>query len=119
MEQEKPKFAGVEIDLGGQSYIIPPLSLRQMKEYAEKLLSLGTVRLDNFLEKLDVAMPIIAAAFKRNYPDMTEEKLLDLVDVANFKYVIQAINGTNGLKEAKAGETRPVPELTGQISSVQ
>jgi hypothetical protein len=49
-------------------------------------------------------LPVLIAAMGRNYPDVTEEWLLDVLDVTTYFEVIRAVSGASGLKEKASGE---------------
>jgi len=41
---------------------------------------------------------------QRNYPDLTQEQLEDMLDAANIVPIIQAISRGSGMRPAKPGE---------------
>ena len=107
---QHPKFKGVEIELGGQTYTVPPLSLGQLERHEDTIASLSHVEGDKMFASFYRALPFIHDAFSRNYPEMTREQLADLIDLANFNDVLQAVMNASGLK--RAGETQPAQSNT-------
>ena len=100
---QKPKFEGVPVWMDGQEWTIPPLSVRQFRAHYTTLLDTD-VTPENWQEKVESRLPILLAAVQRNYPDVTEEQLLDMLDLKTFNVAMQAIANASGLRAAKPGE---------------
>jgi hypothetical protein len=103
-----PKFDGVKIKLGGEDYIVPPLSLRQVKKFQAIIeeqmeQSIGAAS-DGPLngDQVESMKTVILAALQRNYPELTEDWLEDNIDLGNLISVFVAAMGVNGLKKAAA-----------------
>jgi hypothetical protein len=96
---------GVTIQMGGQDWLVPSLTIGQLRRLkdARKALASGDE------EKVLAAIcTIVAAALSRNYPDMTEQKVEDLIDLQNRDEVVAAVLGNSGLTPGEAGAvTRP------------
>jgi len=98
---------GEEVSLGGTKYTVPALTLGQIRRMKDKIQALATLNPmtaddGNFNDFLDV----VHAALGRNYPDLTREQLVDLIDLRNVKPLMQAIVNASGFVpagEAKAG----------------
>lgn len=103
--------AGQPVVLGGREYTVPPLSLFHVRHFANQL---KTLDLSGGMdpEKLDLITQVVHAAMKRNYPDISQDQLLELLDLGNVYRVFEAVMGVSGFEPAKAGE--PVGELTGR-----
>jgi hypothetical protein len=89
--------------MGGEDFIVPPLSLGSIEFYQDRLdIFIGGMSKESIALMVDVAL----AALIRNYPDMTRERLLTIMDVANMNDVFGAVMDVSGLrrKEAEAGE---------------
>ena len=99
----KPKYEGVPVYMDGREWIVPALSLRQFKQHYKMLLDTDLTP-DNFPEKFPERFLIVLEAFQRNYPDLTEEKLLDMIDLRTFLTVMQAIAAASGMRPARPGE---------------
>jgi hypothetical protein len=120
---------GVKIVLGESEYIVPPLSLGQLRRFKDEFKKVDDARKaatslgdDQFFAVLDGSMPIILAALQRNYPSLTQEVLDNVIDIGNFQDVMQAVMAASGLKRVAPGENRPVPASTatnsGETSTV-
>ncbi len=115
---------GVEFNFGGgRVYTIPPLSLGALQRLQNKLASFSErTALDPV--SMGVVVEALHAALARNYPDLTEGEVSELVDVSQIGDVMAAVLDVSGLKrkaqaEAKNQAAQPVqtPALTGLPSS--
>jgi hypothetical protein len=109
-------FKGTQIELGGETYVVPPLSLVVLEELEPQFQELATASA-NLKERLRKLMPILLASFQRNYPEMTAGKLRELLDLPSLNLVVDAIMQANGFRMAKPGEPAPVQESTGAGST--
>lgn len=99
----KPRFEGITVYMDGREWVIPPLSVRQFRTYYSTLLDTD-VTPENWQQKVEAKLPIVLAAIQRNYPDITEEQLLDMLDLKTFTMVMAAIANASGLRAARPGE---------------
>lgn len=103
MAGSTPRFEGEEIELGGEKYIVPALSLRQIRELAPKLDKLDSTEAGlPQLEQITAVVDVLHAALSRNYPEMTQDQLLDLIDLGNMSALIAAAMRTSGLEKKVA-----------------
>lgn len=87
---------GIDTDIGGTVYTVPPLSLGAVERFQDRLAApTGSDIID-----------ITLAALKRNYPDLTRDELAEQIDVENVQRVIEAVMQISNLVP-KAGEARP------------
>lgn len=101
-----PTFEGKKITVGGTDWVVPPMNFKQIKEHKTLLESLGSLNPSDVKStKLLEVLPVILAAFQRNYPDMTMEKLEEIVDYGNFKAAFEA---AMGVEQGAAGKVTPV-----------
>lgn len=102
---------GRPVVLGGVMYIVPPLTLYAVRQFAERL---KTLDLSGGMDpdKLDLLAQVVHAAVKRNYPDMTYEELLEKLDLGNVHSVFEAVMGVSGFTPAAGGD--PPGESTGR-----
>jgi 1-deoxy-D-xylulose 5-phosphate reductoisomerase len=87
---------GVPISLGGNQYTVPALSLGQVKRLMPDIDSVtanGTPQ-DQVVSS---AIKITTAALSRNYPEITAEQVEEMLDLSNFKTVLDAVMGISGL----------------------
>jgi hypothetical protein len=99
----KPKYAGMPVYMDGQEWIVPALSVRQFRDYHQTL-SVPYKVDDDYAAYLKERLPIALAAMQRNYPELTEERLLDMLDLKTFLEVWRAIQNVSGLRPANEGE---------------
>lgn len=106
---EETKYRGIAVVLGTREYIVPSLSVRQYREHRELLSKPIEAKTDSeVLDVFDRYLPLIGVALRRNYPELSDDDLLDLLDLGNFREVLAAISGASGLQAVKAGEAAPV-----------
>ena len=95
-----PRFAGDPVDLGGMSYIVPPLSLGAVKALLPTIqrivIGQGGAVADPF-GQLDDVLDICHAALLRNYPELSRDALVELVDLTNFSELVAAVVRRSGL----------------------
>lgn len=90
------RVKGIPVDLGGTTYIVPPLALGALEQLKDALANFtGDVR-----EADQVATVIDAthASLKRNYPEITRAEVADLVDLENMMAVMEAVMDVSGMK---------------------
>lgn len=111
-------FAGVPIQLGDEEYIVPALSLSQVKSLRSSFVSMEQLRGqaqsiadEKFAELLDLAVPIIHAALARNYPSLSQESLYNLLDLDTMNQCLEAVLSASGLKRVRKGEPTPASNL--------
>jgi hypothetical protein len=114
---------GVEFDFGGgRVFTMAPLSLGVIQRLQKRLENLST---DSALnpESLSTIVQATHASLKRNYPDITEEQVGDLVDVGNMLDVVSLVLDVGGFKRKAAEDAKknhlaqpeaPTPPSTGQ-----
>jgi hypothetical protein len=113
---EKPKFDGVPVYMDGRQWIVPALSVRQFREHLQTL-STPYAAGEDYAAFLQDRLPIALAAMQRNYPELTEEQLLDMLDLKTFLVVWRAIQNASGLRPAEPGESQPVADASTGVGS--
>ena len=107
---------GVTIQMGGNEWTVPPLTLGQLRKLEGKIRSMINIGADGLgitEEQADTIAEVVAAALSRNYPDMTTDKVLNLIDLGNARQVINAVMGGSGLRP---GEVEAVARGNGATS---
>lgn len=94
---QQVKFAGVEVRVGQKTYIVPPLSFRQLRELKDKISKLRPGVQDFDDDTLDAFVDVIQAALSRNYPEVTREDLENDIDLGNVTDLVLAVTNTSGL----------------------
>ena len=93
-----PKIPGIAFDFGGgQVYIVPPLALGNLQMLQDKLTAMTGVEAMN-PASIATVLDATHAALVRNYPDMTREKVGQLVDLGNMFEVIGCVMDVTGAK---------------------
>jgi hypothetical protein len=92
---------GIEIELGGEKFTVPPLNFRALREHMDTIAGM-TTGLPLSSEQLDKSVALILTAIRRNYPELTRDALEERLDMANIKIVLPAILGASGF--VRAGE---------------
>lgn len=97
------KIAGVTIAMGGQTFVVPPLSFAQVKRLKKELSVLGGAAgtsmpgfpgVPGSSEDLyDALTTVVTEAMGRNYPDIIREQVEDLLDMRNMPLVMAAVMG--------------------------
>lgn len=106
---EETKFRGIPIYFNSKEYIVPPLSVRQFRDNLALLTEpVGDVTPANAVERMNKFVPVIGMALRRNYPEMKDEELLDLLDLNTFVDALLAVQRASGMKAARPGEASPV-----------
>ena len=103
-------ISGIEIELGGEKYVVPPLNFKAVREHMDAIAAMTTgVPLSS--EQIDRSVALILAAMRRNYPQMTQDGLEELLDMANIKIVLPANSRRFGVCPRggiEGGQPRPV-----------
>lgn len=92
---------GPKITLGGRELVVPPANLRAIRAHGEVRDREGVTT----KEIIDANFAFVLATLQRNYPDLTEDFLLDNMDSRNQSDIMGAIFKSAGFdKAAEAGE---------------
>lgn len=115
---EQVKFKGVPFFLNGREYIVPSLSLRQVRENDALLSQSHEAKdADGIAKLMDLYVPIIGMALRRNYPEVTDGELMEWLDLGNFGEAIRIVQSASGYERvAKLGEEAPAA-ISGAPSS--
>lgn len=89
---------GVPVRMGGQDWLIPPLTLGQLRRLMPKVRQLTETGASMGESQIGVLVEIVAAAMQRNYPDMTVDIVENLLDLSNASHVLNAVLTGSGLK---------------------
>jgi hypothetical protein len=112
------KFKGITLSLGGTDYVVPPLNLRTLQELQDRLVAFsGGVD----AASISVVIDALHGALARNYPEITREACIDLLDLENMVDVMQAVMDVSGLRrktlEAQATAEQAESPSTGPSST--
>jgi hypothetical protein len=96
------RFKGVALELGGDTFVVPPLTLGAFEDHADALRSFdGQPSVANVRMVVD----LLTRALQRNYPDITRDEVRERVDLQSMSAVMFALMGVSGATEAAAGNT--------------
>lgn len=105
---------GVTVAMGDQDWIVPPLTLGQLRRLMPKMRQLTEIGASMGEPQISVLVDIVTAALQRNYPEMTTDQVENLLDLGNAGAVLSAVLTGSGLKpdgaavgEALAPGTNP------------
>jgi len=93
---------GVAVAMGGQDWIVPPLTLGQLRRLMPKLRQLTEIGASMGEAQINVLIDIVTAALQRNYPETTPDKVENLLDLGNASTVLNAVLTGSGLKPGGA-----------------
>jgi hypothetical protein len=106
---------GVSISMGGNDWVVPPLTMGQLRRLLPEVRRLAEIGATMGEQEIATLLDVVAAALQRNYPDMTPERVAELVDLGNARDVLAAILTGSGLKPA--GEAAAVARSNGVSST--
>lgn len=101
---------GVEVAMGGENWLIPPLTLGQLRRLMPKVRQLTEIDASMGESQIAVLVEIVATALQRNYPDASFEVVENLLDLGNAGAVLNAVLTGSGLK--------PRSSLPGEVVAV-
>ena len=102
-----PLISGATVNMGGLDWRVSALTLRHMQALTDGLEEAAEDKKKQFKTNLDG----ILWALQRNYPAMTLEHVLDLVDSSNYLDVLKAVMGASGVQLGNVLNS-PVEPLT-------
>ena len=89
---------GVTIAMGGRDWLVPPLTLGQLRRLMPKVRQLTEIGETMGETQISVLVDIVAAALQRNYPEATADMVENLLDLGNASAVLNAVLTGSGLK---------------------
>lgn len=98
------KIKGILFDFGGESLVIPPISLGALEQLQERIGSFTGDVTDS--QQVGTVIDAAHAALQRNYPEMTRAQVANLIDVANMGDVFTSLMDVSGMrrKALESGE---------------
>ena len=92
---DTPPHEGIAVHFAGSDWVVPPLSLGQLKRLMPHFQALQGGQFS--IEQIDSTLLVIHAALSRNYPSLQLEDVEDLVDLASMPIIMDAILRASGL----------------------
>jgi len=110
---------GVPVAMGSQDWMVPPLTLGQLRRLMPKVRQLTEIGVSMGEAQIAVLVDIVTAALQRNYPEMTPDKVENLLDLGNASAVLNAVLTGSGLKPGGAamGEALAPGTNSGAVSA--
>ena len=107
---------GVTIAMGGRDWLVPPLTLGQLRRLMPKVRQLTEIGASMGETQISVLVEIVAAALQRNYPEATADMVENLLDLGNASAVLNAMLTGSGLKlrDDRLGEASAPGPARGQ-----
>lgn len=97
---------GVKIELGGQEFEIPALTIDQLETFETDIAEVSKIALtdaENFAKGRLAAMSrVIHGAMSRNYPELALAEVRRLLDLSNIGRAWAAVMGVSGLLAREA-----------------
>jgi len=93
---------GVAVGMGGQDWIVPPLTLGQLRRLLPKVRQLTEIGASMGEAEIGVLIDIVTVALQRNYPDITSDKIENVLDLGNAGAVLNAVLTGSGLEPGVA-----------------
>jgi hypothetical protein len=98
-------YAGTKITIGDEVYEVPALSLGMLRNGTLDLLKEHDLIFQEpgrWFDAVDIRAKVILACIRRNYPDFSEEKLMDWLDLKNIAALWSVIMGASGFTLGEA-----------------
>ena len=89
---------GVTIVMGGRDWLVPPLTLGQLRRLMPKVRQLTEIGASMGETQISVLVEIVTVALQRNYPEATADTVENLLDLGNASAVLNAVLTGSGLK---------------------
>jgi hypothetical protein len=96
-----PRFAGVPFTLGGQAYVVPPLSLGAIEEFEAAIEGFEAMPT---MQQLRFVVDLAHRALRRNYPELQRAELAELIDIGNAFALFATILQVAGLIRVEADD---------------
>lgn len=103
-----PKYSGVRISNGAEVLVIPPMNLRMVRENSADVFE-APKEDEKAIDVMNRRLPLVLAAVQRNYPDYTEDQLMDFASLRIWPDMWAAALGTKNLPEVP-GESEPAAQ---------
>lgn len=87
---------GVAVTLDGRAYVAAPLNFAALQKYGDFITSIA----GHFtIKDIPQVAGIIGASLRRNHPELTDEFLMENIDLRNARDLLGAVLGASGGKQ--------------------
>lgn len=94
MKDYEVEFPGVEVKLGKDFYVIPPLNLLSIERFEDRFANMSSLSL---VKQISLMVDIIHCAALRNYPELSREKMGELLDINNVGQIFNVVMASSGM----------------------
>jgi hypothetical protein len=107
---EQVKNPGTAVVMDGREWIVPALGVMDFRRNVNLLMTRPVVdekdpaTFEALGKHLDAVFPVLYLAFKRNYPEVTEEVFISMLDMRSYGEVTEAVLAASGVTKGKPGE---------------
>lgn len=111
---------GVVVSMAGQDWLVPPLTLGQLRRLMPKVRELTEIGASMGESQIGVLVEIVTAALQRNYPEVSADQIENLLDLGNASAVLNAVLTGSGLRPrgTALGEALAPGTLPGADSAI-
>ena len=93
-------FEGKPVEIGGRNFVVPPLTIGQLKRLRPKIEAMASAKPDaSAMDQVDDIIDIIHAAIGRNYPDLTVDELADMIPLPDVQRIVEEVMSASGLEK--------------------
>jgi len=95
MNVDSVPFEGVPMTIGGRDFMVPALSLKQVRALRQEIESLTAIPPGGAItdKQIETTVSLVHAALSRNYPALTLDQVFEMIDLRNMGSFINAITG--------------------------
>lgn len=97
-------YEGEKIKIRGREYIVPGLSFGQIERLADKIEQISISGNKLTKEMIQAITEITYAALSRNYPEITQDEVKEMLDTRNMQNIFEAIMGASGFNNGGNAE---------------
>ena len=108
---------GVAVAMGGHDWVVPPLTLGQLRRLMPQVRQLTEIGASMGEAQIAVLVDIVTAALQRNYPEMTPGEVENLLDLGNASAVLNAVLIGSGLKPGVTPTGEPPAPGIGSVAA--
>lgn len=98
---------GVWVRLKGKKhYLVPAINFKTLRAMKERMATMGNIQPGALPDDTQMSLIIELAhsALVRNYPEMKESEVEEMIDMSNFFELFDALINVSGMKAKAAGE---------------
>jgi len=93
-------FEGIMIKVNGEDMVLPPLNWRATKRFYKDIIS-GDI--NDPAKAIDLMPEMLHAALARNYPELTQDALEDIIAPGELLSAIPLLLSVSGFSQAPKG----------------